>query len=87
MKKPGNPGFFVHDQALDPRKKWREEEQRLVERWNAAATRYRDIQVALQAGSGGDELLVQAEAARAEIEAVRRKIARLKVEFNSGKRY
>ena len=71
---------------MDPRKKWREEEQRLVERWNAAATRYRDIQVALQAGGDG-ELRLQAEAARAEIEAVRRKIARLKVEFNSGKRY
>ena len=72
---------------MDQRKKWREEEQRLVERWNAAATRYRDIQVALQAGSGSEELELQAQAARAEIDAVRRKIARLKVEFNSGKRY
>ena len=72
---------------MDPRKKWREEEQRLVERWNAAATRHRDIQAALQASSGDEALQLQEQAARAEIEAVRRKIARLKVEFNSGKRY
>ena len=73
---------------MDQRKKWREEEERLVARWNAAATRYRDIQVALQAaGNAGEDLELQAKAARDEIDAVRRKIARLKVEFNSGKRY
>jgi hypothetical protein len=73
---------------MDQRKKWREEEERLVARWNAAANRYRDIQVALQAaGNTGEDLELQAKAARDEIDAVRRKIARLKVEFNSGKRY
>lgn len=72
---------------MDQRKRWREEEQRLVERWNAAATRYRDIQAALRAAAGDAQLELQAQAARTEIEAVRRKIARLKVEFNSGKRY
>jgi len=32
-------------------------------------------------------LLLKAEAANAELESLRREVARLKVEFNSGKRY
>jgi hypothetical protein len=79
---------------VDKRKAWREQEQRLVERWNAAAARQRDVHAEISrlppapdnAGPSAD-LLLRAEAARAEIEALRRQIARLKVEFNSGKRY
>ena len=37
--------------------------------------------------AASDDLKVQEQTARAEIEAVRRAVARLKVEFNSGKRY
>jgi hypothetical protein len=77
---------------MDKRKTWREQEQRLVERWNSAATREQEVQaeLALQAAGGApasDELQVKAATARAEVDAVRRQIARLKVEFISGKRY
>jgi hypothetical protein len=79
---------------MDKRKAWRDQEQRLVERWNAAAARQRDAHAAIahQQPSGGGsgpsaELLLKAEAANAELEALRREVARLKVEFNSGKRY
>jgi polyhydroxyalkanoate synthesis regulator phasin len=69
---------------LDKRKVWREQEQQLVERWNSAAQRYKDIMA--QAGSS-EEIMSKAAAVRAEIEALRKKVARLKAEFNSGKRY
>ena len=79
---------------MDKRKAWREQEQQLVERWNAANARQRDVhaEIARQQpvpGSTGPsaDLALKAEAARSEIEALRRQIARLKVEFNSGKRY
>lgn len=79
---------------MDKRKVWREQEQQLVQRWNAATERHRDIhaeisrqQPAPGATGPSAELLLKAEAARAEIEALRRQVARLKVEFNSGKRY
>jgi len=76
---------------MDKRKVWREQEQQLVERWNAAAARQQDVNAEIlrnQSTSGPSaELLLRAEAARAEIETLRRQIARLKVEFNSGKRY
>ena len=79
---------------MDKRKAWREQEERLVARWNAAAERYRIVQaeIARQQPSAGDDgpgaaLLLEAQAAQAEIEAVRRQVARLKVEFTSGKRY
>ena len=79
---------------MDKRKAWREQEQQLVERWNAAATRLRDAQAALSASSSdsGDaepheEKVLKAKAARAELEAVRKQVARLKVEFSAGKRY
>ena len=64
---------------MDKRKAWREQEQRLVERWNAATERYRIAHA--------ENLLPEAQAARAELEALRRQVARLKVEFTSGKRY
>lgn len=77
---------------MDKRKHWREQEQRLVERWNAAALRYQEVQAELSLGNGGqgaesEALKVKVQTARAEVEAVRREVARLKVEFNSGKRY
>ena len=79
---------------MDKRKAWREQEQQLVERWNAAAIRLRDAQAALSSASSdnGDaepheEKVLKAKAARAELEAVRKQVARLKVEFSAGKRY
>ena len=78
---------------MDKRKAWREQEQRLVESWNAAVARYRDAQAEVERerlasdGRASEELTLRAEAARAEVEAVRKKVARLKVEFTSGKRY
>ena len=79
---------------MDKRKTWREQEQRLIERWNAAAERQRNIEAEIarqqpSAGDGGpsEALLLEAQAARADFEAVRRQVARLKVEFISGKRY
>jgi len=73
---------------MDKRKRWREQEQRLVERWNAAALRYRDVQAEISSqGAENEALKLKAQTARDEIEAVRREVARLKVEFNSGKRY
>jgi hypothetical protein len=76
-------------EKMDKRKVWREQEQKLVARWNAAATRYQEIQAEVTAFSGqlSEELRLKEQTARAEIEAVRREVARLKVEFNSGKRY
>ena len=74
----------------DKRKNWREEEQRLVARWNAAAERYRVVQAEVSMLAGGtlpDDLKLREKTARAEVDAVRREVARLKVEFNSGKRY
>jgi hypothetical protein len=38
-------------------------------------------------GGASEELRLKEEAARAEVEAVRKQVARLKVEFSSGKRY
>lgn len=73
---------------MDKRKRWREEEERLVARWNAAALRYRDVQAEISSqGAETEALKLKAQTAREEIEAVRREVARLKVEFNSGKRY
>ena len=79
---------------MDKRKAWREQEQRLVERWNAAAARQRDAHAEMARqqpgnGSGGPsaEILLKVETANAELEALRREVARLKVEFTSGRRY
>jgi hypothetical protein len=61
-----------------------------VARWNSAVARHKDV-LAEMAQAGGDStseaLVLKADAARAEMDAVRRQVARLKVEFNSGKRY
>jgi hypothetical protein len=79
---------------MDRRKAWREQEAQLVERWNAAEQRYREAQAAMSSqclpdGSGvpSDDSLRTVEAARAELDAMRKQVARLKVEFSSGKRY
>ena len=76
---------------MDKRKLWREQEQQVVERWNAAEARYREVHAPLQCqgdnGAGTEALQREVERARADIEAVRRQVARLKVEFTSGKRY
>ncbi|MDF3011598.1 MAG: hypothetical protein K0S03_2394 [Burkholderiales bacterium] len=73
---------------MDKRKRWREEEERLVARWNAAAIRYREVQAEISSqGAETEALKLKAQTARQEVEAVRREVARLKVEFNSGKRY
>ncbi|OFZ97915.1 MAG: hypothetical protein A2Z64_07720 [Betaproteobacteria bacterium RIFCSPLOWO2_02_67_12] len=84
--------FFYRGQPMDKRKVWREQEQLLVQRWNAAATRYQELQARIsRQAAGGDPanetLMREAEQARADIDAVRRQVARLKVEFVSGKRY
>lgn len=77
---------------MDKRKTWRNEEQQLIERWNAAATRQQALQVQLtrhaDAGENASEALLQEAArSRAEMEMVRREVARMKVQFYSGKRY
>ena len=69
---------------MDKRKAWREQEQQLIEMWNSAARRYREI---VSLGGSDVESTSKAAAVRAEIEALRKKVARLKSEFNSGKRY
>ena len=80
---------------MDKQKYWREQEQELINRWNAATDRYREAQAAatLKATPQGDGVgptkdSVQAvEAARVELEAVRKRVARFKAEFSAGKRY
>ena len=78
---------------MDKRRAWREQEQQLVERWNAAAERFRDAQAALstpasaEGGAPAEEKLLKVEAARAELEAMRKQVARMKAEFSNGKRY
>jgi hypothetical protein len=73
---------------------WRRQEQQLVERWDAAVQRQRAIDTELSArrlaqldGADDGELALKAQAARAEIEALRRQVARLKRQFLSGERY
>ena len=79
---------------MQKRAAWRKQEEQLVERWSAAAERYRMIHQELAAqqlaqGSGAPDpaLLLKAQAALAEIEALRRQVARMKREFISGERY
>lgn len=73
---------------------WRRQEQQLVERWNAAVERHRVVHEELSArraaqgdGAADDELVLRVRAAQAEIEALRRQVARLKREFISGERF
>jgi hypothetical protein len=75
---------------MDKRKRWRTQEQELVARWNSAVARHKDVlaEVALAGGQSMSEALAaKVDGARAEMDAIRRQVARLKVEFNSGKRY
>ena len=79
---------------MNKQKYWREQEQELINRWNAATDRYREAQAAvtLQVAPKGDGRQTKdggraVEAARAELEAVRKRVARFKAEFSAGKRY
>ena len=79
---------------MDKRRTWREQEQQLVERWNAATERCREAEAELTRqrlprgdGTPSDECVRSAEAARVELEAMRKQVARMKVEFSTGKRY
>ncbi len=79
---------------MQKRNLWRKQEEELVEHWEAANERYRLIHeeiAAHPAGAAGEaprqELQLKAQAALAEIEGLRRRVARLKREFLSGERY
>jgi len=74
---------------VDKRKTWREQEQLLVARWNDAAERQRQLheELSQQPDETASELKQKELAVRSEIEGLRREVARLKVQFNSGKRY
>jgi len=79
---------------MDKRRSWREQEQQLVERWNAATERCRETEAEvtrqrLPQGEGvpSEECVRSAEEARVELEFMRKKVARMKVEFSTGKRY
>jgi|GraSoiStandDraft_41_1057321.scaffolds.fasta_scaffold481206_3 polyhydroxyalkanoate synthesis regulator phasin len=80
--------------SVDKRKRWREQEQQIVARWNSAAERYRQVMEEISqqqpfSGATGpsDDLMRKAQAVREEIETLRRQVARLKAEFSTGKRY
>ena len=73
---------------------WRKQEEQLVARWSDAAERHRRIHREMSArqlthGAAGpdDDLSLKAQAVIAEIEGLRREIARLKRQFLSGERY
>jgi hypothetical protein len=73
---------------MGKRNAWREQEQLLVEQWNAAAGRFRDARAAMSSQSSGkgelapdEENLLKAKAARAELETMRKPLVRLKPEF------
>lgn len=71
---------------------WRQQEQELLERWRAATERHREAHAQLAAhaqgaGAPDDALVEKAKAAGAELEALRRQVARLKRDFLTGKRY
>jgi len=75
---------------MDKRKQWRTQEQELVARWNSAVARHKDVlaEIALAgADATNAALMLKADSARADMDVLRRQVARLKVEFNSGKRY
>ena len=75
---------------MQKRAAWRKQEEQLVARWGEAAERYRLIHKELSAqgdAAPDKELSSKAQAALAEIEALRRQVARLKREFLSGERY
>jgi hypothetical protein len=72
---------------MDKRNTWREQESRLVARWTAANERHRSALAGLDAQAPSLEAKAEAAAAMAEVESLRREIARMKVEFNQGRRY
>jgi hypothetical protein len=76
---------------MDKRRTWRNEEQELVERWNAATERCREAEAEVtRQGNGAaasEECVRSAQAARVALEAMRKQVARMKVEFSTGKRY
>ncbi|HEV8107179.1 MAG TPA: hypothetical protein VGP97_06610 [Burkholderiales bacterium] len=77
---------------MDKRKTWREQEEDLIARWNAAASRQQSLQSQIlrqrDAGAEPDaQLLLEAERSRSEMDSVRREVARMKVQFYTGKRY
>ncbi len=79
---------------MDQRRTWREQEQKLVERWNEATERCRaaDAEMTRQRqpqgdGVPSDECVRSAEAANLALEIMRKQVARMKVEFSTGKRY
>jgi len=72
---------------MDKRKTWREQEQSLLARWTAANERHRAALAGLAGTAPSAELRSEAAAALAAVESLRREIARLKVEFNQGRRY
>jgi hypothetical protein len=83
--------------CIDPAQKrtaWRRQEKQLLERWSAATERYRAIHAELSArppaqgaSAENDALALEAQKALAELEALKRQVARLKREFLSGDRY
>lgn len=71
---------------------WRQQEQELVARWQAATERHRlahqELATCAQAqGMPNDALVEKVRAASAELESLRRQVARLKRDFLTGKRY
>jgi len=73
---------------------WRKQEEHLVARWSDATERHRRIHQELSARQLADghaapdeELSLRARAVIAEIEGLRREVARLKRQFISGERY
>jgi len=73
---------------------WRKQEEQLVARWSDATERHRRIHQELSArqfadgiAAPDDDLSLRARAVIAEIETLRREVARLKRQFLSGERY
>ena len=73
---------------------WRKQEEELVARWSDAAERHRLIHLELSereltqgAAPADNDLSRRAQAVIAEIEGLRRQVARLKRQFLSGERY
>ena len=73
---------------------WRKQEEQLVARWSDATERHRRIceetsarQLTHGAAAPDNDLSLRAQAVIAEIEGLRREVARLKRQFLSGDRY
>jgi len=73
---------------------WRKQEEQLVARWSDATERHRLIhqelatrQLTHGAAAPDEDLSQRAQAVIAEIEGLRRQVARLKRQYLSGERY